>query len=132
MLISKKETILLNICFLALGLNFSGTNVNLVNLDSCKSLANKWGGNLPLSLFFVFISLLKHLRILEALYQGQPFIIKLSQDSKSLTGIVRFNWNEKKMSTLSRDNSFSTYPKFSEKTNISYTLICTRTCVYRG
>ena len=29
-------------------------------------------------------------------------------------------------------HSFSTYAKFSEKTNISYPLIRTRTCAYKG
>ena len=31
-----------------------------------------------------------------------------------------------------RDHSFSTYAKFSEKTNVSYPLIRTRTCAYQG
>ena len=33
---------------------------------------------------------------------------------------------------LLRDHSFSTYAKFSEKTNISHPLIRTRTCAYQG
>ena len=34
--------------------------------------------------------------------------------------------------STNKDHSFNTYAKYSEKTNISYPLIGTRTCAYRG
>ena len=40
--------------------------------------------------------------------------------------------NNTKFDTMLRVRSFSRHAKFSEKTNTSYPLICTRTCAYQG